>query len=91
MIKSQTRKQHYPELWTGLIIFYCITIVASLALYFVMWRENKRRERLPVNEEEANRLAFLDLTDKYERLRILFSWINADCLQRENPYFRYVL
>jgi hypothetical protein len=64
LIKSQTRRQHYPELWTGLIIFYCITIAASVALYFVMWRENKRRDRLDLNEEDADRLAFRDLTDK---------------------------
>jgi MFS family permease len=64
LIKSETRRQHYPELWTGLIIFYCITITASVALYFVMWRENKRRDGLNLNVEDADRLAFRDLTDK---------------------------
>ena len=64
LIKIQTRREHYPELWTGLIIFYCITIAASVALYFVLWRENKRRGSLPVDQEEADRLAFQDLTDK---------------------------
>ncbi|KAF2120160.1 allantoate transport protein [Lophiotrema nucula] len=64
LIKSQTKKNHYPELWTGLIIFYCFTIVASVALYYVLWRENKKREALPIDEDERDRLAFLDLTDK---------------------------
>lgn len=64
MIKSETKSQHYPELWTGLIIFYCITIATSSVLYFVLWRENKRRAAFPQNEEEADRLAFQDLTDK---------------------------
>ncbi|KAG9522718.1 allantoate transport protein, partial [Aureobasidium melanogenum] len=64
LIKSQTRREHYPELWTGLIIFYCITIAASCALYYVMWRENKRRDVLNLDEEDADRLAFRDLTDK---------------------------
>ncbi|KAK7188245.1 allantoate transport protein [Paraphaeosphaeria sporulosa] len=63
LIKSETKKDHYPELWTGLIISYCITIVASVALYVVLWRENKKREGHSDNEEERDRLAFLDLTD----------------------------
>jgi MFS family permease len=64
LIKSQTKKDHYPELWMGLIICYCITIAASVALYFVLWRENKRREAHAVDEEERDRFAFMDLTDK---------------------------
>jgi hypothetical protein len=46
---------------------YCITIAASAALYYVLWRENKRRDALPVDEEERDRLAFMDLTDKENR------------------------
>ncbi|KAF2271848.1 allantoate transport protein [Westerdykella ornata] len=64
LINSETKKDHYPELWTGLIICYCITIAASVALYYVLWRENKRRAALPMDEEERDRLAFQDLTDK---------------------------
>ncbi|KAF2735709.1 MFS general substrate transporter [Polyplosphaeria fusca] len=64
LIKSETKNQHYPELWTGLIIFYCITIAASGALYYVLWKENKRRDALPVDENERDRFAFMDLTDK---------------------------
>lgn len=64
LIKSQTKAQHYPELWTGLIICYCITIVAAVALYFLLKMENKKREGLPVDEDERDRMAFMDLTDK---------------------------
>ncbi|OAL56311.1 MFS general substrate transporter [Pyrenochaeta sp. DS3sAY3a] len=64
MIKSQRRVDHYPELWTGLIICYCITISAAGALYVVLWRENKKREGFVGSEEERDRLAFMDLTDK---------------------------
>lgn len=64
LIKSQTRAQHYPELWTGLIICYCITIASASALYFVLWRENKRRDALGLDEDEKDRLGFADLTDK---------------------------
>jgi hypothetical protein len=35
-----------------------------VALYWVLWRENKKRAALPVDEEERDKLAFLDLTDK---------------------------
>jgi MFS family permease len=63
LIKSQTKSKHYPELWTGLIICYCITIVAAGALYVVLWRENKKRDARQVDEAERDRLAFMDLTD----------------------------
>ncbi|PSN74574.1 hypothetical protein BS50DRAFT_567387 [Corynespora cassiicola Philippines] len=43
---------------------YCITVAASVALYYVLWRENKKRSSITVDEEERDRLAFLDLTDK---------------------------
>lgn len=35
-----------------------------MILYFVLAVENKRRESLRVDEEERDRLAFMDLTDK---------------------------
>lgn len=63
LIKSQTKAQHYPELWTGLIICYCITIAAAGALYVVLWRENKKREALGGDDEERDKMAFMDLTD----------------------------
>lgn len=43
---------------------YCITIASAVALYVVLWRENKRRDALPVDEEERDKFAFMDLTDK---------------------------
>jgi MFS family permease len=63
LIKSQTKNRHYPELWTGLIICYCITIVAAGVLYVVLWRENKTRDARQVDEAERDRIAFMDLTD----------------------------
>lgn len=95
LIKTQTIKRHYPELWLGLIIWsvelnprephqrvdsradldnsYCIVIILAVCLYFVLRRENSKRTATDLNEDERDRLAFLDLTD------------------RKNPYFRYVL
>ncbi|KAI1880126.1 hypothetical protein JX265_001747 [Neoarthrinium moseri] len=65
LIKSQTKPLHYPELWTGLIICYCITITAAVALYFVLRHENKKKESLNKTDEvERAKLAFQDLTDK---------------------------
>ncbi|MCJ1454410.1 hypothetical protein MMC28_004763 [Mycoblastus sanguinarius] len=64
LIKTQSLKRHYPELWLGLIICYCIVIVLAFVLYSVLRSENKRRESLRLNEEDRDRLAFKDLTDK---------------------------
>ncbi|KAJ4391516.1 hypothetical protein N0V93_005134 [Gnomoniopsis smithogilvyi] len=64
LVKSQTKTQHYPELWTGLIICYCITILSASMLGIVLYGENKRRAQLPSNGDEKDRLAFKDLTDK---------------------------
>lgn len=77
LVRSQAKAQHYPELWTGMIICYCITIAASVALYAVLRRENRLKDQLLADtrpdEAERAKLAFQDLTDK------------------ENPFFRYVL
>ncbi|KAL4887244.1 major facilitator superfamily domain-containing protein [Aspergillus karnatakaensis] len=64
LIHSQQKEAHYPDLWTGLIICYCITIASASALYVLWWRENKRRAALELDESERDRLAFKDLTDK---------------------------
>ncbi|BDD63055.1 hypothetical protein MPDQ_003658 [Monascus purpureus] len=64
LVRSQTKDQHYPELWTGLIICYCITMLTASILWVLLSLENKRRDKLELNEEERNRLAFKDLTDK---------------------------
>ncbi|KAF2104287.1 MFS general substrate transporter [Rhizodiscina lignyota] len=65
LIKSQTKNRHYPELWTGLIICYCITIASSAALYLVLWRANRQRAASQEDEgDEKDKVAFKDLTDK---------------------------
>jgi cbb3-type cytochrome oxidase subunit 3 len=43
---------------------YCITIISAGALYIVLSRENKKRDANPIDEEERDKLAFMDLTDK---------------------------
>ncbi|OKL60414.1 hypothetical protein UA08_04377 [Talaromyces atroroseus] len=64
LIKSQTKSEHYPELWEGLIICYCLTILFSTILYVILRRENSRRDKLDLDEDERQRVAFKDLTDK---------------------------
>ncbi|KAJ3476804.1 hypothetical protein NLG97_g9012 [Lecanicillium saksenae] len=64
LVWSQTKSQHYPALWLGLIICYVICIAASLVLYFVLRRENAARNTMPIDETERSKLAFQDLTDK---------------------------
>ncbi|KAI4596031.1 hypothetical protein KJ359_006323 [Pestalotiopsis sp. 9143b] len=64
LVRSETKAQHYPELWTGLIICYCITILCASTLYVLLHRENKRRDALSLDEAERNSNAFKDMTDK---------------------------
>ncbi|KAH8680726.1 putative MFS transporter [Xylariales sp. PMI_506] len=64
LVRSQTKTQHYPELWTGLIICYCFTILFASSLYVILRRENNKRDKLGLNESERERSAFKDLTDK---------------------------
>lgn len=46
------------------MVSYCITIAASVALYYVLWNENKKRGLGEVDVEARDKLAFNDLTDK---------------------------
>jgi hypothetical protein len=39
-------------------------MLSASALYIVLYRENKARDRLQLNEEDKARMAFKDLTDK---------------------------
>ncbi|KAI0127628.1 major facilitator superfamily domain-containing protein [Xylariales sp. AK1849] len=65
LIKSQTKAYHYPELWTGLIICYCITMSAAIGLFLVLRHENRQKEALHRHDGvESAKLAFQDLTDK---------------------------
>lgn len=52
------------QLLTQKSFSYCITILASIALYFVLRRENAKKEAIEVDETEKAKLAFQDLTDK---------------------------
>lgn len=64
LIKTETVGKHYPRLWTGVIVCYCLVIVLAGTLYFILRRENTRRDQLSMDEKEAERVAFDDLTDK---------------------------
>ncbi|KAI0864846.1 putative MFS transporter [Xylaria cubensis] len=64
LVRSETKAEHYPALWTGLIIFYVVTILTASTLYVILRRENRRREQLGLDERERGRVAFKDLTDK---------------------------
>ncbi|KAF7918856.1 uncharacterized protein EAE98_009634 [Botrytis deweyae] len=64
LIISQTKSRHYPELWLGLIICYCITIIAALVLYAVLTRENRKRALMELDQVSRDKMAFQDLTDR---------------------------
>ncbi|OAA58492.1 Major facilitator superfamily domain, general substrate transporter [Niveomyces insectorum RCEF 264] len=67
LVRSESKTRHYPQLWTGLIICYCITILSASTLYVLLRRENQRRSRLDSDPHERDRLAFKDLTDKQNK------------------------
>jgi len=46
-----------------LIICYCILIVASCIWYVYLRQQNKKRDRLDLNEVTRDEVAFKDLTD----------------------------
>jgi len=52
---------------------YIIVILLAIILFFVLRRENARRDALPVDEDERDRMAFLDLTDK-ENVYFRYVW-----------------
>ncbi|KAI6780714.1 uncharacterized protein J7T54_001218 [Emericellopsis cladophorae] len=64
LVDSKQKADHYPDLWTGLIICYAICIAASAALYVVLRRDNGKKAKLAVSAEDRDKLAFQDLTDK---------------------------
>lgn len=47
-----------------IIISYCITIAAAVALYVLLRRENRARDELELDEVQRDKIAFDDLTDK---------------------------
>jgi MFS family permease len=63
-IRSQQVSQHYPRVWQGIIGCYSILIIVAATLYFILHRENARRDALVLDEKEGEKHAFEDLTDK---------------------------
>jgi hypothetical protein len=78
LIKTPTIKSHYPELWLGIIISSCIVVALAALLYFcfylfLMRSENMRRDKLALDEKEAEEVAFVDLTNK-ENLHFRYAY-----------------
>lgn len=97
LVKSQTRPQHYPELWLGLII-WCV--------FFLLWRRCLTVSPLhtDINGDSyviciaasvtlyavlaaANKKKAALPENEAERAKLAFQ----DLTDIENPYFRYVL
>ncbi len=96
LVKSQTRAQHYPELWLGLII-WCVLLY--LSQYFLLHQPLTNMAptsyiiciaasaTLYVVLMAANRKKAAVPEDETERAKLAFQ----DLTDKENPYFRYVL
>ena len=63
-IKTQTRVDHYPEVWQGIVGCYSLLVVMAGSLWYLLRRENMIREAMVLDEKEGERKAFEDLTDK---------------------------
>ncbi|KAK3314849.1 major facilitator superfamily domain-containing protein [Apodospora peruviana] len=63
LVRSQTKTQHYPELWIALIVSQMVCMAAAAVLYLVLYRANRHKSGLLQNETERAKLAFQDLTD----------------------------
>jgi F0F1-type ATP synthase assembly protein I len=68
-IVSETRAQHYPMVWEGIIGCYCLVIVLAASLWWMLRAENARRDTKMMEagvaacEKEGETKAFEDLTD----------------------------
>ena len=60
----ETVGDHYPRLWEGIIGCYALVIALAVALFVMLKVENQKREQLHLEQKEAERIAFDDLTDK---------------------------
>lgn len=91
LVKSQTKAQHYPELWTGLIIWYFYLLLhrtKSLLMYsssYCITIVSASTLYIVLRRENKKREAFQG--DERERDRLAFK----DLTDKQNPYFRYVL
>lgn len=43
---------------------YCIVIAVATTLYVLLWRENRSRAAMELDEVQRDKIAFDDLTDK---------------------------
>ncbi|KAL8738255.1 MAG: hypothetical protein Q9181_000935 [Wetmoreana brouardii] len=95
LIKTQTLKRHYPELWLGLIIWYVLH-----TLHYALFFFHKKSEFSPsyciviilaialyIHLRRENRKRDSLPQDEAERDSFAFK----DLTDKENPYFRYVL
>lgn len=98
LVKSQTKSRHYPELWTGLIIWYIpilplptceapirIVVADILSYSYCITILSASTLWLVLYRENKRRNA--GELDERERDRLAFK----DLTDKQNPYFRYVL
>ncbi|KIV90329.1 hypothetical protein PV10_07642 [Exophiala mesophila] len=66
-VRSEQIADHYPRLWQGVIGCYVLVVVLAATLYVMLARENRARDKMNLDEKEAERVAFDDLTDKQNK------------------------
>lgn len=63
-VRSEQVAEHYPRLWQGIIGSYAVLVAVAALLYFMLRRENSRRDAMAMDEKEGEKHAFDDLTDR---------------------------
>ncbi|KPI44864.1 putative transporter [Cyphellophora attinorum] len=63
-IKTEQVAQHYPMLWKGILGSYSVLVLVAAILYIMLRRENQRRDATGLDQQEGEKHAFEDLTDK---------------------------
>ncbi len=83
LVGPQTFRDNQAPSYSGakiaMIVGNCVATVCIMALYYINWKDNKRRDR---EEEKLIKESHLDQIENIEF---------ADLTDFENPYFRYIL
>ena len=92
LVRSESKADHYPELWLGLIIWYAFTRpryasddLSNQCFSYIIYIFAATALYFILRSENKRRENFPE--DETERAKLAF----MDLTDKENPYFKYVL
>ena len=92
LVKSQTRAQHYPMLWLGLIIWYVVSSYAPASIpdfgnSYIICIAASTALYFVLSRANAKKTLLVQEGNEEDRARFAFQ----DLTDKQNPYFRYSL